>query len=43
MKQVGFFLNETIKISRKIQETSGKKLKDFQDGLEKSVEIKQLA
>lgn len=43
MKQVGYFLNETIKISRKIQETSGKKLKDFQDGLEKSEDIKQLA
>jgi glycine hydroxymethyltransferase len=29
MKQVGYFLNETIKVSKKIQETSGKKLKDF--------------
>lgn len=43
MKQVGFFLDETIKISKHIQSTSGKKLKDFQDGLEKSTEIKQLA
>ncbi|CDW80992.1 serine hydroxymethyltransferase [Stylonychia lemnae] len=43
MKQVGVFIDETIKISKKIQETSGKKLKEFQEGLEKSAEIKQLA
>lgn len=40
MKQVGFFIDETIKISKQIQSTSGKKLKDFQENLEKSSEIK---
>lgn len=36
MRQVGAFIDELVKISKKIQETSGKKLKEFQDGLTKS-------
>lgn len=43
MRKVASFLDETIKISKKVQETSGKKLKEFQDGLVKSEDIKNLA
>lgn len=35
MKQVAHFLDKTIKISKKVQETVGKKLKDFEDALDK--------
>lgn len=40
MKQVGAYLDEIVKISKKVQDTSGKKLKDFQVGLTKSEDIK---
>ena len=40
MKQVGYFIDETIKISKNVQKTSGKKLKEFHEALEKSQEIK---
>lgn len=43
MKQVGAFLDDVVKVSKKVQETSGKKLKEFQEGLEKSEDIKKLA
>ena len=39
MRQVGAFLDEVVKVSKKIQETSGKKLKDFTDNLSKSSEV----
>lgn len=42
MKQVAAFLDELISISKKIQETSGKKLKEFQEGLTKSQDIVKL-
>lgn len=43
MVEVAKFLDEIVKISKKVQENSGKKLKEFQDGLEKSEDIKKLA
>lgn len=43
MRQVGAFIDEVVKISKNVQSTSGKKLKEFQEGLEKSDEIKNLA
>ena len=39
MRQVGAFLDEVVKVSKKIQEASGKKLKDFTDNLSKSSEV----
>ena len=43
MKQVGVFLDQLVKISKNVQDKSGKKLKEFQDGLSKSSEIQALA
>jgi glycine hydroxymethyltransferase len=41
---VGVFLDKLIKVCKDVQEKSGsKKLKDFQDALEKSQDIKTLA
>lgn len=43
MKEVARFIDEGFKISLDIQEKRGKKLVDFNIGLEESAEIKQLA
>ena len=43
MRQVGVFLDQLVKVSKQVQEKSGKKLKEFQDGLSKSSEIHALA
>lgn len=43
MAEVAKFLDQTIKISKKVQETAGKKLKDFEVALEKNDDIKKLA
>lgn len=43
MREVGRFIDEAMKISSKIQEEKGKKLKDFKLGLKESEDIKQLA
>lgn len=43
MREVGRFIDEVFKISLHIQDTKGKKLAEFKEGLETSNEIKQLA
>lgn len=43
MKEVANFLDQIITISKKTQESAGKKLKDFEVALEKSEDIKKLA
>jgi glycine hydroxymethyltransferase len=42
MKEVGRFIDEVFKVSLKVQETHGKKLRDFNRGLKESTEIAQL-
>lgn len=43
MREVGRFIDEAFKISLKIQSENGKKLKDFQDALLVSKDIKDLS
>lgn len=43
MREVGRFIDEAFKISLKIQSENGKKLKDFQDALLLSKDIKDLS
>ena len=43
MKEVGRFLDEVFKLSLGVQDKYGKKLRDFNRGLDESPEIKQLA
>jgi hypothetical protein len=43
MRQVGAFLDDLIKISKQVQDKSGKKLKEFQDAIVKSEDIHNLA
>ena len=42
MKEVGRFIDEAFKISLEIQQEKGKKLKDFNEGLAESKQIKDL-
>lgn len=42
MRQVGKFLDHLVTLSKQIQEKSGKKLKDFEDSLKKSEEVRTL-
>jgi len=41
-RTIACFLKRTFEISVKIQEVKGKKLKDFEDGLDKNPEIVEL-
>jgi glycine hydroxymethyltransferase len=41
-EQIGAFLDSCVKIALKVQEAKGKKLKDFEAGLEENADIKKL-
>jgi len=38
-KKIGEFLSRVVEICLKIQETKGKKLKDFEEGLEQNADV----